>query len=139
MQPLGGAKSNKNSSLTQKPQFLPVKLYFNKINGICCNIREVVHDDLQSGRNNKIEFIVIASKRSLDQLLEEEYWVSPSILTQSQTFLANGSRLKWILNSKNYTFVSIWTNSLFKLLLYQIYIFVINSWIIKLNKNYYQN
>jgi len=71
MQPMGQSKSH--NYLSQKPEFLPVKLYFNDIDGVCCQEREIVHDDLLSGKNNVIEFRVIASKYALDELLEEDY------------------------------------------------------------------
>jgi len=54
MQPLGGPRS----MLTQMPEYLPVKLYFNKIPGINIKTREVVHDDLLSGKNKIMEFTI---------------------------------------------------------------------------------
>ena len=70
MVPMGG--SSKNVLITQKPKFIPVKLYFNKIPGICCKQREIIHDELESGKNNQIEFIVVASKAALDELVNED-------------------------------------------------------------------
>jgi len=40
------------------PEYLPVKLYFNKIPGINIKEREIVHDDLQSGRNPIMDFTI---------------------------------------------------------------------------------
>ena len=68
MQPLGGPRS----IATQMPEYLPIKLYFYDIPGIKCAEREIVHDDLLSGKNNIMEFTIQINRLYLNDLLTEE-------------------------------------------------------------------
>jgi len=64
MQPLGGKTFG-----SDMPDFLPVKLYFNNIKGINAKVREVVHENLKTGENPIMEFIIPANRKVLEKLL----------------------------------------------------------------------
>ena len=66
MPPLGG-----RNSAAQMPDYLPVKLYFNKIKGLNVKVREIVHENLKTveRKNCKVIFRVHASRKAIDKLL----------------------------------------------------------------------
>lgn len=63
MTPLSG-----KTFATQMPDYLPVKLYFNKIKGLNLKVRQIVHEDLAKEENKIIEFRVSVNKGALDKL-----------------------------------------------------------------------